>query len=132
MFWTRFIEICNEKGKKPNPVAKELGIPSGSVTDWKNGRMPRDTTLRKIADYFGVSVEYLKGEESISQNKSPDTPKTVNPQEKEQFTEQEKTLLQAFRETTEEGRMRIIQSVLNICDEIKLSALRGNVSSSAG
>lgn len=60
-FWDNFVKLCNENGKKPNPVAKELGISSGSVTGWKNGVLPRDTAVRKIADYFGVSVDYLLG-----------------------------------------------------------------------
>ncbi|MCI9449250.1 MAG: helix-turn-helix transcriptional regulator [Clostridiales bacterium] len=59
IFWNNFIKLCNEHKKKPNPVAKELGISSGSVTGWKNGAYPRDTSIKKIADYFGVSVEHL-------------------------------------------------------------------------
>lgn len=68
MFWETFICLCNEKCVKPNTVAKELGIPSGSVTDWKNGRTPRSTTLQKIANYFGVSVGYLLGKEKADAN----------------------------------------------------------------
>jgi transcriptional regulator with XRE-family HTH domain len=59
MFWNTLVELCNNKGVSPNFVAKELGITSGTVTSWKKGGIPRDTTLRKIADYFGVSVAYL-------------------------------------------------------------------------
>ena len=62
MFWTVFIELCNKNNKKPNAVAKDLKISSGAVTKWKTGSKPNDTTLLKIADYFGVTVEYLKGE----------------------------------------------------------------------
>lgn len=61
MFWNTLVELCNKKGVSPNFVAKELGITSGTVTSWKKGGIPRDTTLRKIADYFGVSVSYLIG-----------------------------------------------------------------------
>jgi transcriptional regulator with XRE-family HTH domain len=61
MFWNTLVELCNNKGISPNFVAKELGITSGTVTSWKKGGIPRDTTLRKIADYFGVSVSYLIG-----------------------------------------------------------------------
>ena len=61
MFWNRFVELCNQKSVSPNFVAKELGITSGSVTSWKKGSVPRDTTLKKIADYFGVTVSYLTG-----------------------------------------------------------------------
>lgn len=59
MFWDTFTELCKERGKKPNPVAAELGISSASVTKWKTGSIPRGNTLKKIADYFGVSIEYL-------------------------------------------------------------------------
>ena len=59
MFWENLIELCNKNGKKPNPVAKELGISSGAVTSWKNGTIPSTTTLKKLADYFGVTVEYF-------------------------------------------------------------------------
>ena len=61
MFWDRLIELCNQRGISPNFVAKELGITSGTVTSWKKGGVPRDTTMKKIADYFGTSVSYLSG-----------------------------------------------------------------------
>ncbi len=63
MFWENFVSLCADRGMKPNPVAKELGISSGSVTSWKNGAIPHPTTLKKIADYFDVSVDYLLGKE---------------------------------------------------------------------
>ena len=62
MFWTIFVKLCALKGLSPNKVAKELHIASGTVSEWKKGRTPQNATLKKIADYFGVSVEYLKGE----------------------------------------------------------------------
>ena len=59
MFWNNFVNLCIENNTKPNPVAKELGLSSGSVTNWKKGQIPQNTTLKKIADYFGVSTESL-------------------------------------------------------------------------
>ena len=59
MFWDNFVVLCNENDTKPNPVAKQLGLSSGSVTSWKNGKVPHHSTLIKIADYFGVTVDYL-------------------------------------------------------------------------
>lgn len=63
MFWKNFIELCNKKGILPTNAVKEIGIAAGSITQWKNGRIPRDSTLIKIAEYFGVSVDYLLGKE---------------------------------------------------------------------
>ena len=50
MFWERFVQLCAERNTKPNPVAKELGISSGAVTNWKNGAVPQSATLKRIAD----------------------------------------------------------------------------------
>lgn len=62
MFWETFLKLCNEINKSPNAVASDLGISSGSVTAWKKGRKPYDSTLNKLADYFGVGVGQLLGE----------------------------------------------------------------------
>lgn len=64
MFWEIFYNLCRSKGTYPNTVAKELSFSSGSVTFWKNGKIPQYKSLKKIADYFGVSVEYLLGNEN--------------------------------------------------------------------
>lgn len=61
MFWNRFVAACNNKGVSPTAVVTKLGISGGSLTKWKNGSKPHDTTVQKIADYFGVSVDYLLG-----------------------------------------------------------------------
>ncbi len=62
-FWNIFLDLCNEIGKAPNTVAKELNISSGSISAWKNeNRQPQSRILKKISDYFNVSVAYLLGE----------------------------------------------------------------------
>lgn len=61
MFWKIFLQLCSEKGASPTSVITELKISRGSVTGWKNGRIPSEINLQKIADYFGVSVDYLLG-----------------------------------------------------------------------
>lgn len=60
-FWEIFYSLCEKNGKKPNPVAAELGFSSGAVTSWKRGKIPHADKLYRIADYFGVSVDYLLG-----------------------------------------------------------------------
>lgn len=59
MFWKIFLKLCSSKEKSPNKIAKEIGISSGAITNWKNGATPQDSTLQKIADYFGVTVDSL-------------------------------------------------------------------------
>lgn len=57
MFWSVFVDLCAKRGVSPNAVAKELTLSSGSVTSWKGGAIPRPTTIKRIADYFGVSPD---------------------------------------------------------------------------
>lgn len=61
MFWDIFYKVCIEQGTKPNPVAKQIGVSSSTVTSWKNGGIPNGETLLKLADYLGVSTDYLLG-----------------------------------------------------------------------
>ena len=60
MFFVRYKELCDEIGKSPSAVAEELGINKSNVSNWKNnGYVPRGDALKKIADYFGVTTDYL-------------------------------------------------------------------------
>ena len=86
MFWNNFTQLCASKGLSPNGVAKELSISSGSVTKWKTGTIPQNGTLKKIAIFFDVSVDYLLGKDE--QEKKP----TV----KGELTEQDRILLDAY------------------------------------
>jgi transcriptional regulator with XRE-family HTH domain len=61
MFWDVYTALCAKQGVSPNAVAKSLSIASGTVTNWKNGAVPQNATLKKIADYFQVSTTYLLG-----------------------------------------------------------------------
>lgn len=73
MFWINYTELCSKNGKSPNAVAKELSLSSGSVTSWKNGTTPHFPTLQKIADYFGVTVDYLLGKEAVQSQEDENT-----------------------------------------------------------
>ena len=64
MFFERYSALCKEHDETPNSVAKKIGASSGSVTAWKKGTDPRNATLAKIADFFGVTTDYLLGKES--------------------------------------------------------------------
>nr|DAE22758.1 MAG TPA: helix-turn-helix domain protein [Siphoviridae sp. ct2hZ16] len=63
MFYDKFVSLCASAGKKPTPVAQELGISKGTAASWKRrGNDPTDAYLVKIANYFGVSVDDLRGD----------------------------------------------------------------------
>ncbi|MBQ3552909.1 MAG: helix-turn-helix domain-containing protein [Clostridia bacterium] len=67
MFFPVFTELCEERGVSPTRASIELGISRGSVSYWRKNykagidAKPDMHTAQKIADYFGVSVDYLLG-----------------------------------------------------------------------
>lgn len=41
-------------------VAKETGVSTATLSNWKSGvYIPKVDKLQKLADYFGVSIEYF-------------------------------------------------------------------------
>lgn len=61
--WEIFKRLCDNKNVKPSNVAVELGIPTSTISGWKLGQYkPKMDKLKKIADYFNVSLAYLMGE----------------------------------------------------------------------
>lgn len=56
-----FERLLKEKGVSTAEVCKAIGMRQGVISDWKYGRYtPKVDKLTKIADYFGVSLEYLQ------------------------------------------------------------------------
>ena len=63
MFLDRFKELCSKKGVSAYRACTDIGLNRSSVAKWKNGSIPNGSTLNRLADYFGVSVDYLLGNE---------------------------------------------------------------------
>ena len=61
MFYDLFIALCREKGICPSRAVEAIGMNRASAVKWKNGTVPGGATLHKLAEYFGVSVDYLLG-----------------------------------------------------------------------
>ena len=63
-----FAKLLEERGVTAYKVSKATGIAGSTFSDWKNGRStPKQDKLQKIADYFGVSVDFLiTGKEKVA------------------------------------------------------------------
>ena len=57
----KYFEILlKERNTNATQVSKETGVPRATFTDWKKGRSePKADKLKKIADYFGVPMDYF-------------------------------------------------------------------------
>lgn len=62
MFYEKLLELCKLRGVTPTEVTRQIGVNKSNVTYWKNGSIPKATTMNKIANYFGCTVEYLLGD----------------------------------------------------------------------
>lgn len=63
MFYDNFVALCASANKTPAHVGRELGIDKSTISCWKARKTnPSDVNAKKIANYFGVTVEELMGE----------------------------------------------------------------------
>lgn len=69
MSYAIFEELCRKIGVKPADVARETGVSTATLSNWKAGRYtPKADKRRLIADYLGVSLEVLDGVETDAQD----------------------------------------------------------------
>lgn len=51
-------KLLKDRGESWYQVGKATGIASATFTNWKQGKYrPKHDKLKKLADYFGVSVD---------------------------------------------------------------------------
>ena len=68
-----FEQLLQKYNVTPYKVAKCAGVTQTSLSNWKSGKsIPSTPTLQKIADYFGVTIDYLMtGKEEQEKVDSP-------------------------------------------------------------
>ena len=65
MFYDLFCDLCKQRGVSVTKATIDIGLSRTIGTKWKRtGATPNGETLQKIADYFGVSTDYLLGTET--------------------------------------------------------------------
>lgn len=58
--YERYVKLRDEKHVTDYRVALDTDITRSTFADWKTGRSePKIDKLKKIADYFGVPIEYF-------------------------------------------------------------------------
>ena len=71
--------------------------------------MPRDTALKKIADFFGVTSEYLLGETDNREKAEEKTPSKIL--EDEPMSEKEKQMWEILKNVPEDQMPKLIKLV---------------------
>jgi transcriptional regulator with XRE-family HTH domain len=90
--YDKFCDLCSQKGVSPSKAAMDAGFSKSLISKWKSKQeiVPSSEVLQKIADYFGVSVDYLLGKEK-------------QPTEGE-LSDEEKAMLDLFRQAGDDAR----------------------------
>lgn len=95
----QFVKVGN------NPISR------ATVSGWREGAVPRNSTIKAIADYFHVDVNWLAtGKHSTG----------VNPFESVDLlplSSQEEEIIRMFRSATEMGKIRILSQVLAVWEQ---------------
>ncbi len=92
MVYDKFCDLCSQKGVSPSKAAMDAGFSKSLISKWKSKQeiVPSSEVLQKIADYFGVSVDYLLGKEK-------------QPTDGE-LSDEEKAMLDLFRQAGDDAR----------------------------
>ena len=104
----RLREIREQSGFNQSEVAAELGISRQSYNFYENGKRDPDTlTLQKIADFFGVTIDYLVG------RNTSEKPKKKIPKELKKLLDEEEITLNGRMVSPEdkEKMLRIIEAL---------------------
>lgn len=74
MFFDIFSDLCKRNNVSCKKAAIDIGLSNSITSKWKRtGSTPNGETLQKIADYFGVTVDLLLGEDV-----APESPRAAS------------------------------------------------------
>ena len=108
-FYEKVKNLCKLRGISITSLATELGFSKSTGTTWKKSNsVPRNSTVKKISDYFNVPITYFTDDNFVNLHGNNNVIGNGNLSEKH-LTEQENALLHIFCE-------------LNVVDQAKLLA----------
>lgn len=67
MFRENFEKMCHARGITPSEACRDIGISPSTFSRYTAESVPRRSTLLKMTDYFGCTIEDLIGTDPISE-----------------------------------------------------------------
>ncbi len=100
----RIKELREEKKLSQTALAQSVGTSQRNIGRWENGENePTYSQLVKIADYFGVTIDYLVGRE--------DDFGVVKLENLSQISNDEKELISAYKLLSKEEKQKVLSIV---------------------
>ena len=104
----RLRKLFESSGLTQSDICKQTNINKGALSSYLSGRyFPKQKSLEKLANIFGVPIEYLMGLSDDAGASSSDS----------SLTDGERQIVSSFRQLNEEGRERL----LNYADDLVAS-----------
>ena len=104
----RIRELRESRGIPQKVLAIDLGVTQATVSNWESeAKAPSNSRARKIATYFGVTVDYLLGydtEKPLQSTVAPDWLAAL------EITDSEKTLIRLYRQLNAEGQEKLLDN----------------------
>ena len=107
VFYDRYVKICKDHGVSPSRAAIGAGLSKSTVSKWKStpDADPTGAAIKKLTEYFNISIADLMGEEQKN-----------NPPDRIEPTEREKRILEALRSKTPAERKAFL-TLLGISED---------------
>lgn len=94
-------------------LAEYLGLSANTVCEWeKNRSEPSIQTIRKLAEFFDVSADYLLGLEDDFGARIPAVPAGAADVMSDTITHEERTLIEKYRELNAPGK-KLVRTVID-------------------
>lgn len=52
-------DLMKQEGVSSSKLARDIGVHTSTVSNWRDGKTPKVEHLQLVADYFGVTVDSL-------------------------------------------------------------------------
>ena len=79
LFINRLKILIEQSGKMQKDICADIGIPKQKMSNWKMGiTEPHLDDIIILADYFGVTTDYLLGYTNADGSKNPDIINSFN------------------------------------------------------
>ena len=77
MIFERIKALCEQRGITIHQLEVESGLGNATVRGWEDRCSPSVISLKKVADYFGVTMDSLMGGEQNEHPRDQDEPEPV-------------------------------------------------------
>ena len=106
-------ELREAKGIQQKSLAIDLGVSQPTVSDWESGRKtPSARSTQKLADYFGVTIDYLLGREDTKKDPTADSSDGAFKMPIHNISDDEYSIILAYRQASPADR-QIIDNIIS-------------------